>query len=73
MLLTVLFLMASGTVIVTLGLLACCIGVIPAGVIVMMASAHLVGQLYAIFLARGGEPIPLKPWEGPAPMTPAPM
>ncbi|HUE74265.1 MAG TPA: DUF4013 domain-containing protein [Pirellulaceae bacterium] len=73
MLLTVLFLIATGSVAVFIGLLACCIGIIPAAVIIMMASAHLVGQLYTIFLARGGEPIPLKPWEGPAPMVPPAM
>jgi hypothetical protein len=68
LLLTILFLMATGMVVAMLGMLACCIGIIPAAVIIMMASAHLVGQLYAIYLSRGGEPIPLKPWDGPAPV-----
>ena len=71
LLLTILFLMATGTLVAMLGMLACCIGLIPAAVIIMMASAHLVGQLYMLYLSRGGEPIPLKPWDGPAPMPSA--
>ena len=70
MVLMMLFLMATGMAVAMLGLLACCIGIIPAAVIIMMASAHLMGQLYMLYLSRGGEPIPLKPWDGPAPMMP---
>lgn len=43
-----------------IGLLVLCVGLIPAMAIAMLAQAHLVWQLYEIFLERGGEPIPFK-------------
>jgi hypothetical protein len=56
-----LFLMVSSLLWVLLGYLLFCIGVIPASIVVALASTHLLWQLYEIFLSRGGEPIPLKP------------
>jgi hypothetical protein len=49
------------------------IGLLPLGAMVFMAHGHLLWQIYTIYLARGGEPIPLKPWDGPAPMMPTAM
>ena len=40
------------------GLLACFVGVFPAIGLMMLVQAHLYGQLYALYLARGGRPIP---------------
>jgi hypothetical protein len=43
------------------GVLACVVGVFPAMALVMIAQAHIYGQLYALYLARGGRPIPAAP------------
>lgn len=40
------------------GLLACLVGVFPAIGLMMLVQAHLYGQLYALYLERGGRPIP---------------
>ena len=40
------------------GLLACFVGVFPAIGLMMLVQAHLYGQLYALYLERGGRPIP---------------
>jgi hypothetical protein len=48
------------TGIVLLGLMLCYLGLYPAMVIVQIASMHLRHQIYEAYLARGGEPIPLK-------------
>lgn len=61
MLLSGLFIMASSMLFMPLGLLACGVGVFAAQVIVMLGYTYFQYQLYALFLARGGEPIPLKP------------
>lgn len=72
--LVVLFLTAvSIFVFAPLSAITCLLGAYPALAILVMAQAHLLHQLYANFLAQGGEPIPLKPWEGPAPMVPPAM
>jgi uncharacterized protein DUF4013 len=69
--LMVLFLGAVGLfVMVPFSLITCYLGLFPSMAIMMMAHAHLQQQLYANYLSRGGEPIPLKPWDGPAPMMP---
>jgi hypothetical protein len=47
--------------------ITCGLAALPLTAIAMMAHAHLNWQLYTIYLARGGEPIPLKAWEGPPP------
>ena len=58
-----------------ISLITCYIGLFPSLAMIMMAQSHLYNQLYTNYLALGGEPIPLKPWEGPAPMMgpPVPM
>jgi uncharacterized protein DUF4013 len=59
--LATLFLLASSLALISLG---CCVfvyGAFAAGAVVSIASAHIRWQLYAIYLERGGEPIPLHP------------
>jgi hypothetical protein len=56
-LLAVLFLMITSLVLVMLGYCACFIGVFVAQPIVLMAYAHILYQLYAIYLTRGGTPV----------------
>jgi len=46
----------SGAV-VALGYAACCVGVLPAIVVIAMAQQSLSVQLYRLYLAEGGEPI----------------
>jgi hypothetical protein len=58
--LTPLFLMATGTVLVVAGMVLCCIGMYPATAMIVMAQHHLYYQLYELYLQRGGTPIPLK-------------
>jgi hypothetical protein len=55
-----LFLAVSGTLIMLAGLLLFCVGVYPAGALVGFAQAHLIHQLYELYLQRGGTAIPLK-------------
>jgi hypothetical protein len=43
------------------GLLLCCVGILPATALILVAQYHLFYQLYELYLQRGGEPIPLKP------------
>jgi hypothetical protein len=47
------------------GFLALCIGSFAAFVIVCLSETHLYYQLYQVFLARGGEAIPLRPVRAP--------
>jgi hypothetical protein len=54
-----LFLAVSSMVVMFLGMMAFCVGMYPAMAIVMLARAHAEYQLYELYLARGGEPIPL--------------
>jgi hypothetical protein len=61
MVLTTLFLMFSSIVVVLLGLLAFCVGMYAGVAVVMLAQAHIMYQLYMLYLSRGGTPIPLKP------------
>ena len=70
-----LFTMAVGTVLIIPGYLACCVGIIPVGFILMGPMlAHHQAQLYRLYLARGGKPIPLKPLQmEPAYTLPAPV
>jgi len=61
-LLFTLFLMVTGAILGIIGYAACFIGLLP--VIFLLAGpvvAHAHYQLYRLYLARGGEPIPLKP------------
>ena len=56
-----LFVLLSMLVIAPLGCLVFCYGFFVAMAFMTMVQAHLHCQLYELFLARGGEPIPLRP------------
>lgn len=56
-----LFVMITGPLIVCLGAIVFCIGMYFATVLVYFSWTHLHKQLYALYLGRGGEPIPLSP------------
>jgi len=58
--LVLLFLMATGIGLLLVGFMALCIGMWVALAIVMLAKAHLLYQLYLLYLSRGGTPVPLK-------------
>ena len=58
--LVIIFMSVTGPLVLMLGMLAFCLGMLPALAIFIMAQAHLYFQLYRLYLARGGEPIPLK-------------
>lgn len=60
LLVSLLFLGLTGAFVMMLGALACCIGYLPASVIITLAAHHLWYQIYELYLARGGVPIPLK-------------
>jgi hypothetical protein len=47
--------------IILVGMMACYIGIYPAAIVLQIASVHLRFQIYDDYLARGGEPIQLKP------------
>lgn len=55
-----LFLMISSIFVSIIGILMCFVGIYPAIALIALAMSHLTYQQYAIFLANGGEPIPLK-------------
>jgi hypothetical protein len=55
------FLVVAAVVLSCVGLLALCIGVWFASVLIYFCMLHLEKQLYAIYLSRGGEPIPVSP------------
>jgi hypothetical protein len=55
-----LFIMGTGLVLVLVGELLCCLPAYPATVLVVMANFHLLYQLYELYLQRGGTPIPVK-------------
>lgn len=59
-LLGTLFLMVTYTGLVAIGMLFCFVGIYPAITLLFLAQAHLYYQLYSIYLARGGEVIPLR-------------
>ena len=56
-----LFLIAASIILCSIGLLVFCIGMYFATVPVYFCWVHLHKQLYALYLSRGGEPIPLSP------------
>jgi len=60
-LLSSLFVMITGTLLVCLGMFVLCIGMYFATVVVYFSWTHLHKQLYALYLSRGGEPVPLSP------------
>jgi hypothetical protein len=53
-----------------LGLLVCGIGLYAAAIFAGLANAHLIWQLYEIYLERGGEPLALQPEPGELPPAP---
>jgi len=55
-----LFLIVTGILLACVGSLLCCIGALPAYALFIMAQAYIYHQLYRLYLARGGTPIPLK-------------
>ena len=59
--LSALFLFAASLLLCSLGALVFCIGMYFATVPVYFCWLHLHKQLYALYLSRGGEPIPLSP------------
>jgi hypothetical protein len=61
------FTLMLSLILVPLGLALCCIGVVFPTAFLAIAGAHLDYQLYELYLARGGEPIPLKPLPGEVP------
>jgi len=53
--------MLANILVLTIGLLLCGIGYMPGLVVMTFASAHLRAQLYRLYLARGGEAVPMDP------------
>lgn len=56
-----LFLMVANLFLMVVGLLVLCVGVYGAAVVNYFAYMHLSKQLYRVYLARGGESVPLNP------------
>jgi uncharacterized protein DUF4013 len=55
------FLVVASVLLACVGVLALCIGLVFATVPIYFCWVHLHKQLYALYLSRGGEPIPLSP------------
>lgn len=64
--LSMLFVMIIGSLFFALGALALCVGIYLASVLTSFTWMHLHKQLYALYLSRGGEPVPLSPKLSPA-------
>lgn len=47
-------------IVMLVGLIALCIGMIPAAGVVMIAYCNFVTQLYQVYIGRGGQPIPYR-------------
>ena len=60
MILSSLFLTFAALVLAPIGALVFCIGSYVVLAVLMLANAHLLYQLYALYLTRGGMPVPLK-------------
>jgi hypothetical protein len=56
-----LFLVVASFVISFVGMLAFCIGLWFASVVIYFCWLHIEKQLYALYLSRGGQPIPVSP------------
>jgi hypothetical protein len=69
MLLAGLFLVATGFGLEIIGLAALCVGLFFVLPLLLLAYAHILYQLYAVFLSRGGQPVLPKL---PLPMMPQP-
>ena len=59
--LSTLFVMVASIVFACAGLIVFCVGAYFASVLTYFSWTHLHKQLYALYLSRGGEPIPLSP------------
>ena len=60
-LLSSVFQIVAGTVLICIGALALCVGMYFALVPAYFCWMHLQKQLYRLYLSRGGEPVPLSP------------
>jgi hypothetical protein len=68
-----LFMMVTAPIIALCGLLLLCVGYFLAIGLILFAQFHFLAQLYTIYLARGGIPIPVKRWlPAPGPYYGAP-
>ncbi|MCI0358393.1 MAG: DUF4013 domain-containing protein [Planctomycetaceae bacterium] len=56
-----LFVFLSSLTAMFIGCMMACVGLFAALALMALVQAHLQCQLYALYLARGGEPIPLRP------------
>jgi hypothetical protein len=63
-----LFLAVAANILTFLGILACCVGVIFVGPILLLAHASLLFQVYSIYLSRGGTPVPIRVFGQPTTM-----
>ena len=59
--LATLFLMVAGMILVIAGMMALCVGMYFAIGLLAFCTYHLDRQIYDLYLARGGEPVPLSP------------
>ena len=69
MVLSSLFVMATGLLFTCLGLIVFCVGVYFSTVLTYFSWTHLHKQLYTLYLSRGGEPVPLSPKLNDAPLA----
>jgi hypothetical protein len=69
MVLSSLFVMATGLLFVCLGMIVFCVGVYFATVLTYFSWTHMHKQLYTLYLSRGGEPVPLSPKLYDAPLA----
>ncbi len=60
LILVFLFVLVSSQLMLVTGTLLLLIGMFPAMLLVTLAQGHLIYQTYSLYIARGGEPIPLK-------------
>ncbi len=56
-----LFAVVASLVLVCVGALVFCIGMYFASVVIYFCWVHLYSQIYALYLSRGGEPVPVSP------------
>ncbi|MES2921299.1 MAG: DUF4013 domain-containing protein [Verrucomicrobiota bacterium] len=72
MLVSMLFMLGVALCLMVLAVVTCYIGAIVAAPVAMFGWHHLQKQLYQLYLARGGEPVPLsaKLQDGPPPLPP---
>lgn len=65
--LSLLFVLLTGALFFCLGVIVFCVGVYFASVLGYFSWTHLHKQLYALYLSRGGEPVPFSPELSDAP------